>query len=214
MKKYQNLILALRKIAETSKNHSVSIQETLLKLKQFGFALIALILVLPFMQPFPIGPISIVGGMTFAALGWQRLKKYPTPILPTKILNINLSHQNWRRITKMYIFIIYWAEKITRTRLQWFVTNNIGLKFEGGILIAGGVLMAIPFGALPLNNFFPGLAILFSALAQFQKDGLFTLIAIFWLFFSVFYFSIFFFVIYLLSLKGMQYLPDWVNQSS
>lgn len=42
----------------------------------------------------------------------------------------------------------------------------------------------------------------------------FSLIAIFWLFFSVFYFNIFFFGIYLLSLERMQHLPDWVNLSS
>jgi hypothetical protein len=70
--------------------------------------------------------------------------------------------------------------------------------------------MAIPFGVLPLNNFFPGLAILFITLAQFEEDGLFILIAIFWLIFSVFYFSIFFFGIYLLGLELIHYLPDWM----
>jgi hypothetical protein len=69
--------------------------------------------------------------------------------------------------------------------------------------------MAVPFGVLPLNNFFPGLAILFATLAQFEKDGLFILIAIFWIFFSIFYFCIFFLALYYIGLESMQYLPGW-----
>lgn len=211
MKNYSNLIPILKKIVNLSKERNITIREVLEKLNHYGFSLIALLLVLPFMQPFPVGPISVVGGMTFAALGWQILKKNNAPILPKKILDISLSSKNWARITKVSIFIINLSQKITKPRLTHLVKNKIGLKFEGGIMIAGGILMAIPFGVLPLNNFFPGLAILFVALAQFEEDGLFILIAIFWLFFSILYFSIFFFGIYLLGLEVINYLPDWIN---
>ena len=108
------------------------------------------------------------------------------------------------------MFIIKVSKKITRPRLKNLVSNDLGLKCEGSILIAGGLLMAIPFGVLPLNNFFPGLAILFAALAQFEKDGLFILISFFWLIFSVFYFTLFFLGIYLLGSEGINYLPEWL----
>jgi len=87
----------------------------------------------------------------------------------------------------------------------------LGVKFEGSILVIGGILMAIPFGVLPLNNFFPGLAILFASLAQFEKDGLFILIAIFWLFFSVVSFSIFIILLYYIGIESIQYLPYWFS---
>ena len=99
-------------------------------------------------------------------------------------------------------------EKNYKTTVRKICFGDIGIKLEGSILIAGGVLMIIPFGILPLNNFFPGLAILFAALAQFEKDGLFILIAIFWIFFSVFYFSIFFVVLYYIGLESIQYLSS------
>ena len=52
--------------------------------------------------------------------------------------------------------------------------------------------MAIPFAMLlPLNNFFPGLAILFATIAQFEKDGLFIVLAIFWIV-SQFYILVYF----------------------
>jgi len=210
MKNYAELIPVLKEIVMLAKKKDITIGEVLQKLDHYGFSLIALLLVLPFMQPFPVGPLSVLGGMTFTALGWQILQKKPTPMLPKKILTLRLSEKNWSRITRLSIFIITLSQKITKPRLRHLVNGSSGLKFEGGIMVTGGVLMAIPFGVLPLNNFFPGLAILFITLAQFEEDGLFILIAIFWLIFSVFYFSIFFFGIYLLGLELIHYLPDWM----
>ena len=209
MTDYKNLTTILESIAEQARTKPVSIRKVLARLDHFGFSIIALILVLPFMQPFPVGPISVLGGVTFIILGIQLLKKYSSPILPEKILNTRLGFKGWLRIIKVCKLIIFWSKKITKPRLEKFISGNIGIKFEGSILVLGGILMAVPFGVLPLNNFFPGLAILFATLAQFEKDGLFILIAIFWIFFSIFYFCIFFLALYYIGLESMQYLPGW-----
>jgi len=213
MKDYQNLIPILKKIEKLSESSPISIEKALAELDHFGFSLIALILVLPFMQPFPVGPLSVIGGLTIAALGTQLLKKKSFPVLPKSLLVISPSNKSWKWITKVCIFIIYWSKKMTRPRLLWFVSSETGLKFEGGIFIFGGLLMAIPFAMiLPLNNFFPGLAILFATIAQFEKDGLFIVLAIFWLLFSFIYFSLFFYGLYYLGGEGMQHLPRWIHQ--
>ena len=211
MTDYKNLTTILESIAEQARTKPVSIRKVLARLDHFGFSIIALILVLPFMQPFPVGPISVLGGVTFIILGIQLLKKYSSPILPEKILNTRLGFKGWLRIIKVCKLIIFWSKKITKPRLEKFISGNTGIKFEGSILVLGGILMAVPFGVLPLNNFFPGLAILFATLAQFEKDGLFILIAIFWIFFSVFYFSAFFLALYCIGLESMQYLPSWFS---
>ena len=209
MRDYKNLTLILESISEQARIKPVLIRDVLAKLDHFSFSIIALILVLPFMQPFPVGPISVLGGFIFVLLGIQVLKRYGSPIFPEKILNARIGFKGWQRIVKVCKLIIHWSKKITKPRLKRFVSGNTGIKFEGSILVLGGILMAIPFGVLPLNNFFPGLAILFATLAQFEKDGLFILIAIFWLFFSVFYFSIFFIAIYYIGLESIQYPPNW-----
>ena len=211
MRVYKNLATILESIAEKAITKPLSIREVLARLDHFGFSIIALILVLPFMQPFPVGPLSVIGGLTIAALGMQLLKRKPFPVLPERLLIITPSNKSWKWITKVCIFIIYWSKKITRPRLLWFVSNKAGLKFEGGIFILGGLLMAIPFAMiLPLNNFFPGLAILFATIAQFEKDGLFIVLGIFWIIFSIIYFSLFFYGLYYLGGEGMQYLPEWI----
>ena len=215
MKDYKNLIPILKKIVQLSKKQPMPIEKALAELDHFGFSLIALILVLPFMQPFPVGPLSVIGGLTIAALGIQLLKRKPFPVLPKRLLVITPSNKSWKWITKVCIFIIYWVKKITRARLLYFVSNETGAKFEGVIFILGGLLMAIPFAMLlPLNNFFPGLAILFATIAQFEKDGIFILLAIFWIIFSILYFSLFVYGLYYLGSEGMEYLPEWAFQFS
>jgi len=210
MSQYSNLGAILDSLAEQAKKNPISIRDALDKLNHFGFSLIVLILVLPFMQPFPVGPISVLGGMTFAILGLQILRKYPAPVLPEKILKTSIGAQGWTTISKASKFIIRWTKKISKPRLEKFVSGEFAIKIEGSILLSGGILMAIPFGVLPFNNFFPGLAILFATLAQLEKDGLFILIAIFWLIFSIFYFVIFFMALYYISIESIQYLPNWL----
>ncbi|MEY5021156.1 MAG: hypothetical protein RJA91_721, partial [Pseudomonadota bacterium] len=149
MSNHQALIQKLQGVAKKAEHQSVNIQEGLSVLNHFGFSLISFLLALPFMQPFPVGPISVLGGITFAAFGWQILKGYPVPHLPQKINRIVLSADNWRRITNGAIKIIRWTEKFTRPRLALLIRGSIGVQIEAFILILSGILMAVPFGILP-----------------------------------------------------------------
>ena len=212
MSSHRALIETLHGIVKKAERRPVSIKEGLLDLNHFGFSFISFLLVLPFMQPFPVGPISVLGGITFAAFGWQVLKGYSVPHLPQKIDEIVLSKDNWRRITNAAIKLIQWTEKFTKPRLTILINGKLGIQIEAAILIMAGILMAIPFGILPLNNFFPGLAILFCALAQLHKDGFLVLVAFFWILFTIFYFAVFFIGLYLLGLEGMHNFSHWIHQ--
>ena len=143
---HRALIEALHGIVKSAEHRPVSIKQGLLKLNHFGFSFISFLLVLPFMQPFPIGPISVLGGVTFAAFGWQILKGYATPHLPQKIDDITLSVDNWRRITNAAIKLIQWTEKFTKPRLLILIQGPLGVRIEALCLIFAGILMAVPFG--------------------------------------------------------------------
>ena len=71
MSNHRALIQKLHGIAKKAERQSVSIEDGLSTLNHFGFSFISFLLALPFMQPFPVGPISVLGGVTFAAFGWQ-----------------------------------------------------------------------------------------------------------------------------------------------
>ena len=51
-------------------------------------------------------------------------------------------------------------------------------------------------------------------IAQFEKDGIFIVLAIFWIIFSILYFSLFVYGLYYLGSEGMQHLPEWALQFS
>lgn len=212
MTSHRLLIQKLHGIAKKAEQQSVSIEEGLSVLNHFGFSFISFLLALPFMQPFPVGPISVLGGITFATFGWQILKGYSSPHLPQKINSIVLSQNNWRRITNAAIKIIQWTEKFTKPRLLLLIEGSLGIQIEAFILILSGLLMAIPFGILPLNNFFPGLAIIFYALGQLHKDGFFILIAFFWILFTILYFAAFFVGLYLLGQESIHTFGHWIHQ--
>jgi hypothetical protein len=189
---YNTLVKTLHQFAEQSKTKPLTIGEALDSLDEAGYAFIALILVLPFLQPLPMGPITVLGGMAFATLGWQLFNGHESPVLPHKIRNVEFSENTWRILVNVCLKILGFCRKFTKQRYPTIVNGTKGQKFGGFILLAAGALMAIPFGVLPLNNLLPGLAILFYCIGELESDGLMFFIAIFWLIVTVIYFVAFF----------------------
>ena len=193
---YEKLVQTLQQFAEQSKLKPLTIGEALDSVNEAGYAFIAIILVLPFLQPFPLGPVTVLGGATFLTLGWQLYKGFESPVLPAKIRSVEFSAATWQKLIAVCLKIISWSQKISKPRNASLVTGERGQKIGGLILIAGGALMIIPFGVLPLNNLLPGLAILFYCIGELQEDGLMFYIAFFWLIITVIYFCAFFFVLF------------------
>lgn len=193
MSNYDALVATLTRFAEQSKTQPLTVGEALDSLDEAAYAFVALILVLPFMQPIPLGPLVLLGGMTFAALGWQLWRGHESPVLPQKIRAIAMNEKSWRILVKVCLKVVSFGRKFTRPRYMQLVQNRRGQKIGGFILMSAGLLMAIPFGVLPLNNFLPGLAILFYCFGELEEDGLMIIIAFAWLIITVVYFALFFY---------------------
>lgn len=202
---YATLVKTLNRFAEQSKERPLTLGEVLDTLDEAAYAFIAIILVLPFLQPLPLGPITVLGGLAFATLGWQLLHGHESPVLPRKLRAVEFSENVWRVLVKVCLKILGFCRKFTRPRYTGLVTGKRGQKIGGFILLAGGGLMAIPFGVLPLNNTLPGLAILFYCIGELEEDGLMIFIAFFWLVVTVLYFSAFFFALWLFGQKAIAF---------
>ena len=193
---YATLVKTLQQFAEQSKHKPLTLGEALDTLDEAGYAFIAIILVLPFLQPLPLGPITVLGGIAFATLGWQLFRGHESPVLPEKLRAAEFSAPTWQILVNVCLKILGFCRKFTKPRYQSLVNGKRGQKIGGFILLAGGALMAIPFGVLPLNNMLPGLAILFYCIGELEEDGLMIYIAFFWLIFTVIYFCAFFFMLW------------------
>ena len=193
---YATLVKTLQQFVEQSKHKPLTLGEALDTLDEAGYAFIAIILVLPFLQPLPLGPITVLGGVAFATLGWQLYHGHESPVLPEKLRAIEFSEHTWQILVKVCLKIHGFCRKFTKPRHLALVSGVRGQKIGGFILLASGALMAIPFGILPLNNLLPGLAILFYCIGELEEDGLMFYIAFFWLIFTVVYFIAFFFALW------------------
>jgi hypothetical protein len=193
---YATLVKTLQQFAEQAKHKPLTLGEALDTLDEAGYAFIAIILVLPFLQPLPLGPITVLGGVAFATLGWQLFHGHESPVLPEKLRALEFSEHTWQVLVNVCLKILGFCRKFTKPRHLALVNGKRGQKIGGFILLASGALMAIPFGVLPLNNMLPGLAILFYCIGELEEDGLMFYIAFFWLIFTVVYFAAFFFMLW------------------
>ena len=202
---YATLVKTLNQFAEQSKIKPLTLGEALDSLDEASYALISIILVLPFLQPLPLGPITVIGGIAFATLGWQLMRGHDSPVLPQKVRNIEFSEKTWRILVNVCLKVLGFCKKFTKPRYLTLVNGKKGQKIGGFILLAAGTLMAIPFGVLPLNNLLPGLAILFYCIGELESDGLMYFIAFFWLIVTVIYFSVFFFALWFFGQEALEF---------
>jgi hypothetical protein len=202
---YHTLVDSLHGFAERAQGGHLTLGDAIDTLDEAAYAFIAIILVLPFLQPVPLGPLTVIGGVTFAALGWQLMRGNESPIVPEKIRQVALSEHHWRIIVNVCLKVMGFCRKFSKPRYTHLVRGRLGQKIGGFILLAGGALMAIPFGVLPLNNFLPGLAILFYGIGELEEDGLMVFIAFFWLAVTVIYFSVFFVMLWMFGKEALHF---------
>jgi hypothetical protein len=202
---YDTLVKTLHRFAEQSKERPLTLGEAMASLDEAAYAFIAIILALPFVQPVPLGPITVLGGIAFATLGWQLMRGHESPVLPKKMQSVEFSENTWRVLVNVCLKILGFCRKFTKPRYINLVTGRQGQKVGGFVLLAAGLLMAIPFGVLPLNNVLPALAILFYAIGELEEDGLMVFIAFFWLVVTVLYFGAFFFALWFFGQEALAY---------
>ncbi|HZV98589.1 MAG TPA: exopolysaccharide biosynthesis protein [Methylophilaceae bacterium] len=210
MSTYENIVTTLTRFAEQAKTQPLNLGQALDSLDEAAYSFIALILVLPFMQPIPLGPLTVIGGLTFATLGWQLWRGHESPVLPRRIRTVVMSEKTWRILVSVCLKIVGFCHKFTRPRYTFLVTGQQGQKIGALVMISAGLLMAIPFGLLPFNNFLPGLAVLFYCIGQLEEDGLMVIISFFWLAVTAIYFGAFFFGLWYF---GSEALGRWFSLS-
>jgi hypothetical protein len=168
----------------------LTLGEVLDTVQESSYAFVCIFLALPFLQPFSLGPLAVIGGLTFAVLGWQCLNGRHAPALPARVRDARLSPRQWQMLIATCIRLLGWCARITRMRHLTWVDGERGHRMLGAVLLAGGLLMAVPFFGLPFNNALPALAIFFVCLAHLERDGVMVLISLGWIGLTLIYFAV------------------------
>jgi hypothetical protein len=186
----QALLDALERFAERARTEQLSLEQVLTELKDASFAIIGIVLCLPFVFPVTIlGPLTIPGGMAIAALGWQMWRGNPQLKLPRKLASVKLGETAWRALLHAFEKIVRICERFAKPRYAHWTAPPRGDKLAGLFVLLAGVLLAIPMGGVvPFNNTLPALCAICACVAILENDGLWFGLALFWLVLTVIYF--------------------------
>ena len=189
-------------------DNKLSVREVIDRLEEGSYAFLCLLLTIPFLQPISMGPISAIGGLTFAVLGWQWANARPTLWIPDRLGSMRVSGRAWVSLFAGCSRILRFGRKVTRPRLAWFVDGKRGDLIAGSLMIGGGVLISLPFPGIPFNNTFPAMVIVFACIGWLEKDGLFTIIGAAWIPISLLYFGLIVTTLVVLGSKALDWLQN------
>lgn len=166
------LLETLRRYSERATTQALSLGEVADGLGGSSFSLLCIILSLPFLTPVSLGPLATVGGVTLAAIAWQMVRGEAAPRLPQRVRAIEMSPKIWQALLNTCAKIVGFCSRFSRPRYQRWVEGVAGARLRGLLIIAAGLLMAVPLFGLPFNNALPALAIIVVCLAELEDDGL------------------------------------------
>ncbi len=158
-------------------------------LRTGSFLLPGLLLAVPFVQPLSLGPLATVCSLAFILMGWQIWRGDASLTLPRKLRETGIPLSAWCKLLLASRKVFSLVNRFTSVRQTFWTDGVFGRKFSGLMIIIGGLLMAVPFISIPLNNTFPALMILSALIGYFRRDGFLSLLSIFWGIVSVIYFA-------------------------
>jgi hypothetical protein len=199
--------LALNDCTNHARGEGIQLADAISHIGSNSFCFAAFLLAVPFVQPVPLGPLTMICGATFVALGWQMVSGKTHPQLPKAAGELRIQGKFWLAVLNLSQKLLKMCRTFTKERLENWVSGSRGQRLVGWLILIGGALLAIPVANLPLNNFFPALMIIFACLGWLERDGLMILVSLAWGVVTILYFAL---VTLALIFFGKQ-LAEWLH---
>jgi len=171
---------ALDECLEHAAAEGILLGSMLDRLGRSSFCFAALLLAVPFVQPFSLGPLTMIGGLTFIAVGWQMGMGRARPSLPAAAARLRIHGKGWLAVLRFCKRLLAFCRKFTRPRLESWISGPRGNRFVGWLILVGGALLAVPVANLPFNNSLPALMIVFACVGWLERDGLMAIVSLAW----------------------------------
>ncbi|MFM8879937.1 MAG: exopolysaccharide biosynthesis protein [Verrucomicrobiota bacterium] len=206
-----DFIRALNAAAEAARTEGQSIGRFFDLLGDGNAWLIALILSLPFIQPLPTGPIATFGGLAFAGMGWRLVRGDESVWLPDRIRATRPGPITWNAFSGFGCGLLRLIGRITRTGRMAGLYEAVGRKGAAWLILVGGLLVALPFLVVPLQNSLPALVIFFACIGRLQRDGAMYLLALLSLAVTLAYFALVTWVIFFAAGQSWVWFRQWLG---
>jgi len=170
----QSLRETISATVEAIDGRTVTLREIVELTGEQGLLLLCALLTLPFLLPVSIPGVSTVFGLAIILIAIG-ITLNRAPWLPRKITDRPIDAEKLVPTLEKGAEIVARIEKVIKPRIQALTTGEAINRFNGLVLVLGGVLLMFPLGLVPFSNTLPAFGILFLAVGISQRDGLFVL---------------------------------------
>lgn len=206
-----DFIRALNASACTARTGGQTIGEFLDRMGDGNGWLMAMIFTLPFIQPLPTGPMATLGGLAFAGIGWRLLRGDESVWLPSRIRSTRPGLSTWNAFSGFGCSLLRLLARVSRADRMVWVADAVGRRGAAWLIITGGMLVALPFLVVPLQNSLPALIIFFACAGRLQRDGAMYLLALLSLLVTLVYFIMVTWVIFFAAEHSWIWLRNWLR---
>jgi hypothetical protein len=207
----EEFIRRLRSGAEAARAGGESIGGFLERLGDGNAWVVCLILTLPFIQPLPTGPIATLGGLAFAGIGWRLMRGDKRLWLPSRLMHIRPGTRTWNAFSGFGCWLLRCLARISHPGRLPGLVDAVGTGGAAFLITLGGLLVAVPFLVVPLQNSLPALIIFFACLGRLQRDGVMYLLALASLVVTLVYFALITWVLFFAAEQSWMWLREWLR---
>lgn len=181
----KTLSVILKDLAATLPPEGLSLRQLLDRLRDRGFLMLCIVLVMPFLLPVSIPGTSTPFGLAIALIGLSMVLN-KEPRFPGRIMNRPLAARNLALILKKGSGFFAKMERWMRPRLQFLSQGETMIRFNGFLITLSALLLTLPL-PLPFSNTIPAYSVLFLAAGSLERDGYMLLAGYFMLVLAIFY---------------------------
>ena len=172
--------LALERCLAYASAGGILLRDMLGRLGRSSFCFASLLLAVPFVQPFSLGPLTMLAAVALMIIGWQMGTGKEKPVLPQASARLRIHGKGWVGVLVFCKRLLAFCRRFTRVRMPSWVSGAKGERFVGWLILAGGALIAVPAANLPFNNTLPALMVVFACIGWLERDGVMVVVSLAW----------------------------------
>jgi hypothetical protein len=157
-------------LKERSEQRALTFHETIEALGPRGYAVLVLILALPFAQPIPIPGLSTLFGLMIAHVAFSFVLGRE-PWVPKRFEARTIPSGFFNKVIRLAAWIIRLLEKRLHPRLAGLTDIAWLRRSHAGLMVIAGLILALPL-PFPFTNSFPAWTIIFISAGLLERDGL------------------------------------------